>query len=207
MRKHLFLSAAAALVVGGNALAAEVSYNYVQGGLAVSRLSGNGESDTGIGLGVKGEAEIWSFLYGSLDVGNVKYSPTDAVDLTFQPVSLGVGAHTALGSVDVFGGLSLERVKVKTDVDGFGSNSNSDSGLGLTVGARGMVAENIQWTGSLKYRDMDDLDSIITIDVGGHYYFKPNMAVGVNLTRNDYDNDLAETAVLFSFRYDFSSMR
>lgn len=206
MRKHLFLSAAAALVVGGNALAAEgVSYNFAQGGLAVASLSNNGDSESGLGLGISGEAEVWKFLYGFVDISTVKY---DDADLTFSPASLGVGAHMPLGAVDAFAGLSLERVKVKVNPDGPGSFSNSDSGVGLTAGVRGVLAENIQWSGSLKYRDLDDLDSALGISISGHYYFRPNMAAGVTLTRTDYrSGGPNETSALLNFRYDFSGMR
>jgi hypothetical protein len=209
MRKHLILSAAAALVVGGNALAAEgVSYNFVQGGLAVASLSSNGDSEDGIGIGISGEAEIWEFLYGFVDISNVTYKP-DGADLTFAPASLGVGAHMPLGPVDAFAGLSMERVKVKVDPDGPGSSfSNSDSGVGLTAGVRGMLGENVQWSGSLKYRDLDDLDSALGLSISGHYYFRPTMAAGVTLTRTDYrSGGPNETSALFTFRYDFSSMR
>lgn len=209
MRKHLILTAAAALTMGGSALAAEgVSYNFAQGGLAISRLSSGGDSENGVGLGIAGEAEIWEFLYGFADVSTVQYDVSGG-KITFTPASLGVGAHTALGAVDVFGGLSLERVKYEANPDGPGGTfSYSDSGVGLTAGARGVVAENIQWSGSLKYRDLDDLDSALSISISGHYYFRPNMAAGVVLTRTDYRNGGPnETAALFNFRYDFSSLR
>lgn len=208
MRKHLFLSAAAALVVGGNALAAEVSYNYVQGGLAVSRLSASGDSENGLGIGIGAEARIWEFLYGFADVSSVQYDFTGG-KTTFTPASLGVGANTSLGAVDVFGGLSLERVKYEFNPDGPGGTfSISDTGVGLTAGVRGVLGENIQWSGSLKYRDLDDLDSALGISVSGHYYFRPNMAAGLTLTRTDYrSGGPNETVALLNFRYDFSSMR
>jgi hypothetical protein len=209
MRKHLLLSAATALVVGANAVAAEgPSYNFGQGGLAVASLSSNGDSESGLGLSVSGEAEIWEFLYGFVDISNITYTPSGG-DLTFAPASLGVGAHMPLGTVDAFAGLSLERVKVKVNPDGpGGSFSNSDSGVGLTAGVRGVLGENVQWSGSLKYRDLDDLDSALSLSVGGHYYFRSNMAAGVTLTRTDYrSGGPNETSALFSFRYDFSSLR
>jgi hypothetical protein len=84
----------------------------------------------------------------------------------------------------------------------------TDSGVGLTVGARGVVAENILWSGSLKYRDLDEFDSAPGISVSGHYYFRPNMAAGVVLTRTDYrKGGPNETSALLNFRYDFSSFR
>ena len=210
MRKHLFLSAAAALVVGGSAMAAEgPSYNFGQGGLLVSSSKFFGDSETGVGIGLGGEAEIWEFLYGFVNIGTVKYS-LDGGDITTTPASLGVGAHTSLGAVDLFGGLSLERLKLKVNPDGpGGSTSFSDSGPGLTVGVRGVAMDKIQWSGSLKYADLGDFDDVITIGVSGHYYFNDNMAVGINLARAEYDGSGAdgETSVLFNFRYDFSSMR
>jgi hypothetical protein len=208
MRKHLILSAAAALVVGANAQAAEgVSYNFVQGGLAVASLSSGGEDENGFGIGISGEAEIWEFLYGFVDLSSVTYTPS-GVDITFAPASLGVGAHMPLGAVDGFAGLSMERVKVKVDPDGSGSFSNSDSGVGLTAGERGKLGESVQWSGSLKYRDLDDLDSTLGVSISGHYYFRPTMAAGVTLTRTDYrSGGPNETSALFTFRYDFNSMR
>ena len=209
MRKHLLLSAAAVLVVGANAAAAEgPSYNFGQGGLLVSSSKLTGDRETGLGIGIGGEAEIWKFVYGFVNVGTVKYS-LNGGDITITPASLGAGAHMSLGAVDLFGGLSLERLKVKVNPDGPGGYSVSDSGPGLTVGVRGVLMENIQWSGSLKYADLGDFDDVTTLGVSGHYYFKPNMAVGINLARTEYDGGGAdgETSVFFNFRYDFSGMR
>jgi hypothetical protein len=209
MRKQLFLSTAAALVMGGNAMAAEgVSYNFAQGGLAVASLSSNGNDENGFGIAIAGEAEVWEFLYGFVDISTITYTPTGA-DVTFAPASLGVGAHHSLGAVDAFAGLSLERVKFKVNPDGpGGSFSNSDSGVGLTVGVRGLLGDNVQWNGNLKYRDLDDLDSTLGVSVSGHYYFRSNMAAGLTLTRTDYrSGGPNETSALLSFRFDFSSMR
>lgn len=209
MRKHLILSAAVAMAIGGNAFAAEgVSYNFGQGGLLISSSDVLGDSETGLGIGVGGEAEIWEFLYGFLNVSTVKYS-LDGGDVTLTPASLGVGAHWSLGAVDVFGGLSLERVKLKANPDGpADSFSYSESGPGLTVGARGIIMDNVQWSGSLKYADLGDFDNVLTLGVSGHYYFNDNMAVGINLARTEYDGPSdGETSALLNFRYDFSSFR
>jgi hypothetical protein len=211
MRTYLILSTATALLVGGNAMAGGASYDFVQGGVMASRVNWYSTNETGTGPGVGGEVGITSFLYGLLDISRVTYSLEGREEQTFQPVSLGVGAHAALGAVDLFGALSLERLKYEVDLGGGCCGSTTYSGAGLTVGARGMVAGHVQWSGSLKYRDLDELKGAITLGVGGHYYFKPTMAVGLNLARTQYDEEHTllgtELSLLFSFRYDFSSMR
>jgi len=208
MRKYLLLSAAAALAVAGQALADGMSYNYIQADLVGSQLRAGGDSTSGSGLGLNGSVEFGAVLTGTVDFGTTKYSESGA-SLRFTPISAGVGVHLPISNmIDFVGGPSFERMEVKASVSGLGSGSDSYSGWGLGAGLRGLAGEHFDWTAGLKYRHLKDLKSIVGFSVGGHYYFTPNFALGLDLTAQKFDKntlDAKESLASLGFRYDFGS--
>jgi Outer membrane protein beta-barrel domain len=206
MHKRFIFSAAAALLLGGSALADGMSYNYIQADVIGSQLRGGGDHSNGSGFGLNGSVEFGSTAIGFVDVGTTKYSESGA-DLRFTPISLGVGAHIPLGGMtDFVGTASYERVKTKASLAGVGSVNASYSGWGLGAGLRGLAGDRFDWTAGLKYRHVSDIKSIFGFSVGGHYYFTPNFAVGLDLTTQKYDKntlDVKENIASLGFRYDF----
>ncbi len=205
MRKYLFLSTAAALVLGGEALADGMNYNYVQGDVNLGQLSSGGESIDGTGFAIEGSGAIGEDLLVFGSAGTTKYEE-GGESVRFNPISLGLGGRVALGSnLDLVGGASYERVKLS--IPGF---SIARGGWGLRAGLRGMAAEKFEWTAGLKYSHLEDLKQILDFTVGGHYYFTPAFAVGLDLTARKYDKDavgsnLKETTAAIGFRYAFGS--
>ena len=208
-RNQVIFSAAAALLLGGQALAEGMSYNYVQVDVIGSQLRGSGDHTNGSGFGAHGSVGFGQSAIGFFDVGTTKYSESGA-DLKFTPVSLGLGAHVPLSDMtDFVGTASYERVKAKASLAGFGSASDSYSGWGLGAGLRGLAGEKFDWTATLKYRHVSTLKSIFGLTVGGHYYFTPQLALGLDLTTQKYDKsvlDVKENMAALSFRYDFGGM-
>lgn len=205
MRKHLVLSTAAVLALVGQAQAAEMSYSYVQGDLLRPELRAGGGSETGSGLGIEGSFAFGPRMFGITRIDSDKYSGGGA-SIRFTNSSLGLGGRVPLGSVvDFIGTASLESVKVRVS-DGVDSVSDSVSGWGLAAGVRGQAGEKLQWNAGLKYRDIDDIDSIISVTAGGRYYVTPAFALGLDLTSRQYDEDILdfkEAILSFNFRYDF----
>jgi len=205
MRKHIILSTIAAVLLGGQALADDISYNYVQGDLLGTELKDSGDSTNGSGAAFRSSVGFGSNLFGVFDIASNKYSESGAT-LRFTDGSLGIGGHVPMSStVDFFGTATFERVKVKASVSGFGSVGDSYSGWGLGAGVRGLFGEKGEWNASLKYRDVGDLKSIVGITVGGRYHFTPAFSVGLDVTGQKYDKntlDVSESIGSVNFRYE-----
>ena len=210
MRKHLVsLSAAAALTLGGPAMADGMSYSYVQADLLGSQLDANFSSISGAGFGLNGSVELGSHLYAFGGYKTNKYTG-NGVRFRFIPASAGLGLHVPLGSLDIFGGPSIERLKVRFRVLGFAGSSYSQSfdGWGFGLGLRGWIGGSFQWSGGLKYRDMKDFQSLTSITLAGHYFFSPRLALGMGFTYQKYDNFLLyarDSVGSLNFRYSFGT--
>lgn len=209
MRKHLIVTAVAALVLGGEALADGFNYNYAQGNVLGTRMRGGGDSTDGSGLAFEGSIEFGPHLLGFADLGSVKYDE-DQLSLRFNTVSLGLGGYMPLSpTVDLVGGASFESVELKAS-DGFDNGSESFHGWGLRAGVRGRGGDKFQWTAGLKYRDVRDLQSTVSVTIGGRYYFTPRFALGLDLTGSKYDKDTLDTresVAALTFRYEFGGHR
>jgi Outer membrane protein beta-barrel domain len=207
MKKGLMLlPAIAALGFAGQALAEGISYSYVEGDYLSSRLKDSGDHLSGDGFRFEGSAALGTNWLAFVEIGRTKY--TESGDsLKFTPTGIGVGYHTALGgTVDFVGKASYDRVKLHIGLGGIGSGSTTESGWGLSAGLRGMVGEKVEWSSALKYRDVGDLQSIVSFSIGGRYYFTPAFGVGLDLSSQKYDKDVldvTEQVAAITFRYNF----
>jgi hypothetical protein len=204
MRKHLILSAVVALTTGGQALAGDISYNYVQADLQVSRISDDDdnydEHENGVGGGVHASAELGSHLLGLLDISTTEYD--FGVDVRYTYTTLGLGVHAPISSaVDFVSAASFEHAKVK--VPSFGGDSVN--GWGLSAGVRG-IAGNVQWNSGLKYRSIDSVD-ILGVAAGVRYYFRLHLAAGIDFSAHRFEGGTIETFTAVNLRYDFGSSR
>ncbi len=191
MRKVIVLFAVAALTLGREALADDMSYSYVQLDLQGAELSGGGYGTlSGAGYAVHGSAELgpWVYIFG--DYGNTRYKG-NGLKARFLPGTAGLGGHVSLSStIDLYGGASVEWLTIRTGVVGFPVEGTSDSfkGWGVGLGARGWLGESFQWTFDVKHRDLRDLQNINSISLGGRYYFRRAWAVGMDYTYQKYNN-------------------
>lgn len=210
MRRHIVLSAIAVLAPAGAALAAGldgaggIHHDYVQANLLRTEMSAGGSSPNGSGFGAEGS---WEFsrpftAFGSIASDKVSRS---GIGIQVQPLTLGVGVHRPLGSLNqLIGGVSFERARIKAFVPG-DSATDTYNGFGISAGIRGQY-DVFEWTGELKYRDIGDLKSDIGVVIGGKYFFMPWLAAGVDLSTRKYDNGLGhfrEQVASFNLRYTF----
>jgi len=209
MRKSLAMFTVAALALGGDALAGDMSYSYVQTDLLGAELSGGGYGTiSGSGFGVKGALEAGPYLFGFAEYRNARYAGS-GVKARFIPGSLGAGAHVSFSSsLDFFGGVSLERMEVRTGFVGSKGFDVKESfkGWGVGIGMRGWIGENFQWTGMVKHRDLRDLQSITSIMMGFHYFFRPAYALGMDYTYQKFDNHMLygrDSVGTVNLRYSF----
>lgn len=201
MRKHLILAAAAALTIGGNALAEDLSYTYAQAQINVGQLKLPGNTVDGSGLGINGSYGFTDMLFGTAALNSVKYSENGG-SLRVSDLSLGVGGHLPLtSSIDFVGVASFERITLKS------GGKNSESGWGVSAGVRGAINDKVQWNGGLKYSDIGDAGSAITVNAGGRYYFMPAFSAGAELGYRKFDDsDLKEITLSINARYEFAGM-
>lgn len=193
MRKPITLFAIAALTTGWQAHADDMSYSYLQIDLQGAELSGGGYGTiSGAGFAAHGSAEIGPVAYVFGDYGNTRYAGS-GVKVRFLPGTLGLGGHMSISSaIDLLGGVSAERVTIRTGVVGFPQPGTSDSfnGWGIQLGGRGWLGESFQWTFGVKYRDLQKLETIYSISLGGRYYFRRAWAFGMDYTYQKYDNTI-----------------
>jgi len=89
----------------------------------------------------------------------------------------GFGYNTPLSDVvDFVAQLSYEYVEV--EVPGF--PSIDDNGFGLGVGLRWWATSKFEVDAGIKYVDLSDSGDDTGFGVGGHYYFTPSFALGLN---------------------------
>lgn len=209
MRKAIILFAAAALTSGHEALADDLSYSYLRVDLQGAELSGDFGIISGAGHAVRGSVEIGKYLYAFGDYGNTRYAGY-GVKVRFLPVEYGLGGHVSVASgIDLFGGVSAERLKIKTGVVGSPWNEGTSEtfrGWAVNVGMRGWLGESFQWTAGVKYRDLRELESMYSVSVGGYYCFRRAWAVGMDYVYQKYDNKVLfarDSLGSFNVRYTF----
>ncbi len=223
MRIRVVCSAVLALVVGGQALAEGMSYNYLQGGLLASQVKKNGDSDGGFGYKFEGAISNNMPVYVFFNLAANKY-PDASDNLRITNVSAGVGGHRALTStLDVVGSISYENIDLKASVESTTPPPPGPAfdaypprgGLGYAAGLRGQFGSKVEWTAGIKYRDVKSSDSVLSLAVGGRYFIRPALALGVELTTQKYDmeftdrnglviadlTDARETTVVAGVRY------
>jgi hypothetical protein len=121
----------AAALLPFTASAEGLSYNYVEGGLA---LYPSYESQTFIGFDTRGSLAINDQVFA---FGGLKYL-TDDIDLTALHVGAGV-RHGVDAKTDLWGGVTIEYQEAE-----FGAASVDDTALGLRGGLRHQVDEKLE---------------------------------------------------------------
>jgi len=209
MRKSLILAALGTTAIGGNALADGFNYNYVQGSVLGSRVKSGGDSDSGKGWRIEGSISNDQPLFLALSYSRNKYS-ADSDHLEFTNAAALVGAHLSLGpNLDLLGGISYDSLKVTPHVAYTPRDTNaSRSGLGLAAGLRGRFGPKLEWNAGVRYRDMEKIDPIIGITLGGSYQLTPALSVNVAASHEKYDKstlDANESVLAAGVRYQFGT--
>ena len=171
MKKHLAL--AVALAIAPFAASADgLDYTYVEGGYA------NVEIDTGDalvgdldfdGVQIRGSAAISESFYllgGYGNVSNDDYS----MDVDFSELQFGLGYRHGLSDrADLVTEVSYLRQEI--DFDGFGSEDAS--GGRVSVGVRGLLADNFEGYVKGSYTDGGDFDGDFSGTIGAQFKFTP----------------------------------
>ena len=209
MHKRLLWSALATLVTGDAALAGDFNYNYVQGSVLGTQVKSDGDSDGGKGFRLEGAVSNFQPLFLYFSLSRNKYS-ADSDNLKFTNATAGLGGHLPLGAnVDLVGVISYESLKMTPHIAySPRDTSASRSGMGATAGLRAQFGSKLEWSASLKYRDMEKIDSIIGVAIGGRYLITPALSVTLDASRQKFDKDTldaTESVAALGVRYEFGT--
>jgi hypothetical protein len=184
MNKLATVSAFAALAIGGQAMAGDFSYDYIEGGVFVT--DGYGNTD-GKGLNVNGSKTLPQVHDNFKLIGGLTYYDFDN-SVSWLNLSAGAGFHWPINSVlDVVGGLTLEYYDFDND---------SDLGLAVSGGVRARpFGDAWEFAGGLKHVDVGWYEDNL-VEVSGRYTFNPGVSAGVKLTAGDVDT------LMFSVRWE-----
>lgn len=206
MRKNAVALGALAALLAGPALADNFSYNTLELGLVGTNVDDQASDlDTeGGGLALTGSVEFTPNLFGFADLRSTRHE-LKYYDEHFDigQAAIGLGFNVPLGTgLDLYSGVSLQRLRMETDFDTFSGN-----GYGLHLGLRG-DAGRVEWNVGLKYLDLDfDLpeDAAFSardtmFQAGFRYRFTRVFAMGLDLAGNGDD----ETSAVLAFRWTFA---
>jgi hypothetical protein len=177
MNKLATVSALAALAMGGQAMAADFSYNFFDGNVILADAPGN----DGVGIGVAGSHELANLYPNATAIGGVRYIDFDGFNLL--NAEAGLGFHWPLVDVlDLNGGVSLLLARAS----GYG-DSDSDLGFTVNAGVRAVpFGPEWEFDGGLKHVDSDFNDDTY-LYVGARYMFRTGMSAGLQLESGDID--------------------
>ena len=165
----------ALLLLAGPALAADISYNYIQLDYGFVELEDvvPGVSVDGDGPGISGSFEVGENWFIGAGYQKVDFD----FDVEFEQISAGLGYHTGIAAnTDFFATVSY----VQLDASG-GGGSASENGYGATIGVRGMVSEKLELDGVIGYVDLGDGADGTSFGAAAIYNFTKTFSFGVNV--------------------------
>jgi hypothetical protein len=157
------------------AFAQEFDYTFVEVSYMDTELDAGPGDIAGDGLGVSASLSLTDdvFLFGGYDTQDFGFG-IDASTYDF-----GAGMRWGLNpQVDIVGDLAWVHTQVDT-----GFASADDDGLGLGLGLRGRMSDSIELQGGLRYVDLDDSDTFLSL--GGRWHFTEIFAASFGLDFND----------------------
>jgi len=173
MRIHKLLVAAALLPLG--AVAQDLDYTFVELSYMDTDLDAGPIDVGGDGFGLEGSLSVTDsvFLFANYETQDYGFG-VDA-----SSYDLGAGMRWALKpQLDLVGELAWVNVDVETPM-----GDADDDGLGLGVGLRGRVNDSFELQGGVRYLDLEDSDTVLSL--GGRWYFTRTLAAGFGLSLND----------------------
>jgi hypothetical protein len=171
------------LLFGAQAIAADISYNFIEVGYHEIDIDGGffgGVDIDGDGYGIAGSFELDENWF--IGAGYAKSEFDFGVD--YDEIMLGVGYRVPVSSnVDFYGMFSY--LSAEASAGGFGSAD--EDGYAATIGVRGMIGERFELNGSLAYVDLGGGGDGNAFGAGALYNFTDAVAVGFSV---DVDEDV-----------------
>lgn len=173
MRIHKLLVTAALLPF--SVLAQDLDYTFVELSYTDTELDLGPGDLSGDGLGLTGSLSVSDsvFLFASYQTQDYQFG----IDGTSYDVGAGM-RYGLKPQLDLVGELAWVNYEVDTPL-----GDAEDDGLGLGVGLRGRVNDSLELQGGVRYVDLEDSDTFLS--VGGRWYFSRTLAAGFGLSFND----------------------
>ena len=174
MRKSLVLGTLAALCCAGPAMAADVSYSYLEAGYVANEID---DFDVdGDGYLVRGSVGIGKSFYVLASYADADYD----FDIGAETLQIGGGVHWPLNpNLDAL--IELAYVDYNVDVGGLGSGG--EDGYTFASGVRGRVAEKWDVRVDLRFTDVGSSEDT-SVFAGARYYLTPQFALGPDVGLN-----------------------
>lgn len=152
---RLALALALALASSG-AHAQDLGYTWLEGGYARVNVDVDGVGDADFdGITLRGSAQLGVSDFYAVGALDATRSDDAGADVDFSAVQGGVGYRYELGSsVDLISELSLLRVEIDSD----GAGDADASGGRIAVGARAVLADNVEGHVRAHYTGGGDFD-------------------------------------------------
>jgi len=161
--------------------AADMSYTYLEGGLA--RVDLDGVSSSLDGFYLRGSVSLTDNLFLSGDYVDVSKSGVD-----FEQYSVGLGGRFPLsGALDLTARIAWVQAEASVRAAPFNARAKED-GFSVGAGLRGRLGERLELEGNATYYDLGDGDDT-AFGVAVRYFLTGNIAVGADYQRFD-DADL-----------------
>jgi hypothetical protein len=159
------------------AQAADMSYTYLDGGLA--RVDLDGVSRTLDGFFLRGSVSLTDNLFLSGDYVDVSKSGVD-----FEQYSVGLGGRFPLSdALDLTTRIAWVQAEAGVRAPPFSARAKDD-GFSVGAGLRGRLGERFELEGNVTYYDVGDGDDT-SLGVAVRYFFTRNIAVGADYQRFD----------------------
>jgi hypothetical protein len=171
MRKLLLVGA----LLPFGAVAQDLDYTFVELSYMDTELDAGPVDVGGDGLGLNGSLSLTDnvFLFAGYETQDYSFG-VDA-----SSYDLGAGMHWGLSpQLDLVTDLAWVHAKVETPLGDF-----DDDGFGLGVGLRSRINDSFELQGGLRYIDMEDSDTFLSL--GGRWHFNEALAAGFGLDIND----------------------
>lgn len=168
---------AALLVLAGSAMAADISYNYVQldyGWVTVEDVVLPGLDIDGDGAGISGSVELGDSWFIEAGYGKTDFD----TGLETETIAAGFGFHAPVsGNTDFVAALSY----ISADFSD-GDDSFSDDGWGAVIGIRAMATEQLEIDAALSYAEIGGVSGDVTLGLAAIYNFNDVFSAGANVS-------------------------
>lgn len=166
MKTKLIVAGAAAMLLGGTALAQNPSYNFVEARYLDSEI----RRVDGFGVNVQGLIAPQVYLLG-------RYSQLDFGPSDLDTLQVGAGYRFPLErGTDLIGELSYIRTE---------AGSGNDNGYGISAGVRHFFTSALEANATIDHTNIDRTNTAFT--VGGVLHFTPQIAGVLAYTFDDAD--------------------
>ena len=190
--KRTILGAALMAAAMNTAFAGDLSYSYIEAGVA--DIDVDGVDLSGVGMAISGALNDTVYLslgYAEAETDD-KFTAFGVTDeFTFSQLTLGLGFHTPLAeNTDLVGELNIGRAEVE-----FGGGEVEETARGFSLGLRSRLNQHIELSGGANYVDIDD-ESETTLGASVRAYIVKDLSVALGYSSGD-DTDTTSLSLRF----------